>query len=677
MMEKKELLVEAKNIVTTFPFDKGTRTKAVDGVSFELRRGEIVGLVGESGSGKSVTSMSILQLILPPGKVSGEVHVEGIEGNALDYGPESEQARVIRGGKIGMIFQEPMTSLNPILTVGYQISENIMTHLKVDKAEAKRQAIAMMEKVGIANPEIRYNQYPLEFSGGMRQRIMIAMVLAAKPEVLIADEATTALDVTTQAQILELIQRLAKEEDVSVIIVTHNLGLVARYADRIYVMYGGNIVESGDKYTLFENPSHPYTRGLLAAVPRLDDPKDRKLVPIEGMPPNPAEMPTYCKFYARCPFREDRCKEKLCDLRAEPEKDHYVRCYLTREEIEAKRRAMGDQSQAAAAKQISDEVCLEVDHLRMSFPLYRGMMKRKIGEVHAVQDVSFYVRTGETLGIVGESGCGKSTLAKCIMRALTPAEGKILYKGTDIAHMKEHDLKPIRSKITMIFQDPFSSLDPRQTAESIVGEPLKINHLVHSKAEYDARIDELFSLVGLNPAYRTRVPREFSGGQRQRLGIARALASNPDVIICDEPVSALDVSVQAQVINLLEDLQAKLHVTYLFIAHDLSVVKHISDRVMVMYLGRVMETAKAETLYENPLHPYTKALLSAVPISDPKVEAGRERIKLLGEVPSVLERPKGCPFCERCQYATDRCRAEVPPLRDHGDGQAVACFLYE
>ena len=336
-----------------------------------------------------------------------------------------------------------------------------------------------------------------------------------------------------------------------------------------------------------------------------------------------------------------------------------------------------EQSQAAAAKQISDEVCLEVDHLRMSFPLYRGMMKRKIGEVHAVQDVSFYVRTGETLGIVGESGCGKSTLAKCIMRALTPAEGKILYKGTDIAHMKEHDLKPIRSKITMIFQDPFSSLDPRQTAESIVGEPLKINHLVHSKAEYDARIDELFSLVGLNPAYRTRVPREFSGGQRQRLGIARALASNPDVIICDEPVSALDVSVQAQVINLLEDLQAKLHVTYLFIAHDLSVVKHISDRVMVMYLGRVMETAKAETLYENPLHPYTKALLSAVPISDPKVEAGRERIKLLGEVPSVLERPKGCPFCERCQYATDRCRAEVPTLRDHGDGQAVACFLYE
>ena len=278
---------------------------------------------------------------------------------------------------------------------------------------------------------------------------------------------------------------------------------------------------------------------------------------------------------------------------------------------------------------------------------------------------------------MGESGCGKSTLAKCIMRALNPAEGKILYKGTDIAHMKEKDLKPIRSKITMIFQDPFSSLDPRQTAGSIVGEPLLINKLVKNRAEYDARVDELFQMVGLNPEYRTRVPREFSGGQRQRLGIARALASEPDVIICDEPVSALDVSVQAQVINLLEELQAKLHVTYLFIAHDLSVVKHISDRIVVMYLGRVMETANAETLYENPLHPYTKALLSAVPISDPRVEEGRERIKLLGEVPSVLQRPKGCPFCERCPHATERCRSQVPALKSQGDGRAVACFLYE
>lgn len=388
-------------------------------------------------------------------------------------------------------------------------------------------------------------------------------------------------------------------------------------------------------------------------------------------------MPSWCKFYDRCLYREDRCKEAMCPLRQAEEPEHFARCYLSREELDAREKAMGDLSKTAPPRHISDEICLEVEHLRMSFPIYRGFMKKKVGEVHAVQDVTFQVRTGETLGIVGESGCGKSTLAKCIMRALNPAEGKILYKGTDIARLSERELKPLRRRITMIFQDPFSSLDPRQTAGSIVGEPLLINKLVKNKEEYNARVDELFELVGLNPAYRSRVPREFSGGQRQRLGIARALASEPDVIICDEPVSALDVSIQAQVINLLEELQAKLKVTYLFIAHDLSVVKHISDRIIVMYLGRVVETANAETLYENPLHPYTRALLSAVPISDPKVEADRERIRLLGEVPSVLERPKGCAFCERCEHATDRCRSQVPELKEQSDGQSVACFLYE
>ena len=372
-----DTLVKANNIVTTFPYNKERRTRAVDGVSLELKRGEIVGLVGESGSGKSVTSMSIMQLIAPPGKVEGSVFVDGIEGNALSYVMNSPEARRVRGGKIGMIFQEPMTSLNPILTVGYQISENIMTHLGVDKAEAKKQAIEMMTKVGIANPEVRFNQYPTEFSGGMRQRIMIAMTLAAKPEVLIADEATTALDVTTQAQILELIQSLAKTENVSVIIVTHNLGLVARYADRIYVMYGGNIVEQGDKYALFENPEHPYTRGLLAAVPRLDDPKDRKLVPIEGLPPNPSQMPPYCKFYDRCLYHEERCKAGMCPLRPGAEEGHLVRCVLSREELDQKEAALGDRAGRVAKKEISDEICLQVNNLKMSFPLYRGMMKKR------------------------------------------------------------------------------------------------------------------------------------------------------------------------------------------------------------------------------------------------------------------------------------------------------------
>lgn len=671
-----EHLLEAKNIVTSFPFEGKQRTQAVNGVSLYLNRGEIVGLVGESGSGKSVTSMSMLQLILPPGKVEGEVYLDGVQGNVLSYGANSDQARSIRGGKIGMIFQEPMTSLNPVLTVGFQISENIITHLGLSKEEAKPKAIEIMRQVGIANPEVRFNQYPTEFSGGMRQRIMIAMVLAAEPEILIADEATTALDVTTQAQILELIQSLARERNLAVIIVTHNLGLVARYTDRIYVMYGGNIVETANKYTLFENPIHPYTRGLLAAVPRLDDPRDRMLIPIEGLPPTPGVIPPYCRFYDRCPYREERCKEQQCELE-EREKDHLVRCRLSTEVLNKKRPGIENQSKARPERHIYDETCLEVKNLKMYFPLYKGIMKRHVGDVRAVEDVSFKVNVGETLGVVGESGCGKSTLAKCIMHALNPQEGSILYKGKDIIPMKGAELKNVHSKITMIFQDPFSSLDPRQTAGSIVGEPLRINKLVKGKDEYDARVDELFRICGLNPEYRSRVPREFSGGQRQRLGIARALASEPDVIICDEPVSALDVSIQAQIINLLEELQSKLHITYVFIAHDLSVVKHISDRIIVMYLGRVVETGDAVSLCENPKHPYTKALLSAVPISDPKADEGRERIKLIGEVPSVLERPSGCPFSARCQYATERCFKEVPALRDCGDGQQAACFLYE
>ena len=394
------------------------------------------------------------------------------------------------------------------------------------------------------------------------------------------------------------------------------------------------------------------------------------------MPPNPANMPPYCKFYDRCPYREDRCKERMCELESIGN-DHYVRCCLTVEERDAKRGEIESKFTAAPEKVPSEEVCLEVRNLKMYFPYYRGFMKHHVGDVHAVDGVSFQVHTGETLGIVGESGCGKSTLAKCIMRAVKPTEGEIIYNNTDMAQLKERALKPFHSKITMIFQDPFSSLDPRQSAGSIVGEPLKINRLTKSRAEYNARVDELFRTVGLDPDYRNRLPREFSGGQRQRLGIARALASNPDVIICDEPVSALDVSIQAQIINLLEELQAKMHITYLFIAHDLSVVKHISDRIIVMYLGTIVEESPAEQLYANPLHPYTKALLSAVPISDPKVDAQRERIKLIGEIPSVMNRPKGCPFCERCQFASERCKTEKPQLKDMGNGQRVACFLHE
>lgn len=670
-MENK--ILEVKNIYTSFKTD-GKLIKAVDGVSLHLDKGGIIGLVGESGSGKSVTSMSILQLIMPPGKIDGgDVRVEGTQGNLLSYGMMSEEMRNVRGGKIGMIFQEPMTSLNPILTVGYQIQETIELHLHLGKEESRKKAIEMMQQVGISDPESRFQQYPQHFSGGMRQRIMIAMALAAQPSILIADEATTALDVTTQAQILELLQSLARRKGFSIIIITHNLGLVARYADRIYVMYSGEVVESAYKEELFSQPCHPYTRGLLAAVPRLDDKKDRRLRPIDGNPPNPALRNDYCQFYDRCLYRNDECMAHKWELK-EISEGHYSRCCKTVSQLDDKQKSLELKLNSVPVKKISDHETLAVTNLKMYFPVYKGVMKHKVAEVKAVDDVSFTVHKGETLGIVGESGCGKSTLARCIMRAYQPTGGSIIYEGTELVGLSERQLRPLRPKLAMIFQDPFSSLDPRQSAGSIVGEPLKINKLVASKEEYNKRVNELMSIVGLDPALKDRVPREFSGGQRQRLGIARALASNPDLIVCDEPISALDVSIQAQIINLLEDLQAKLGITYLFIAHDLSVVKHISDRIIVMYLGKIVEIAGCEDLYDKPMHPYTQALLSAVPIADPQVEEKRERIHLHGEVPSVMNRPSGCPFCNRCAYAQPECSKAAPELEDKGNGHYVACF---
>lgn len=673
-----EHLLEIKNIETCFKTD-GQLVKAVDGVSMYLNPGEIIGIVGESGSGKSVTMMSMLQLISSPGKITGgEVYIEGNDRNMLEYGDDSEEMRHMRGGKVSMIFQEPMTSLNPVLTIGYQIQENIMEHLHVSKEEAKKRTIEMLKLVNIPDAEQRFDYYPQQFSGGMRQRIMIAMAMSSEPTVLVADEATTALDVTTQAQLLEMIRDIAKKTNTAVIIVTHNLGIVARFAERIYVMYSGSVVEMTDTKRLFANPEHPYTRALLRAIPRLDDPKDRILIPIEGLPPNPATRPEYCPFYERCEYRMEKCKSMKRPQLEELAAGHFAACHLSEAEKRAKAEEIANKEIKKAPKiVVSDELCLDVKNVRKYFPIYNGLMRKKVGEVKAIEDISFYARKGETLGIVGESGCGKTTLARCIMRVYKPEEGEIIFNGTDIARFNDKQMYPYRRKIAMIFQDPFSSLDPRQTAESIVGESLLLHKLVKNRDEYNARVDELFRIVGLDPALKYRVPHEFSGGQRQRIGIARALSSEPDMIICDEPISALDVSIQAQIINLLEELQAKLGLTYLFIAHDLAVVKHISNRILVMYLGRVVEIAECDELYHNTLHPYTRTLLSAVPVADPVVEESRERVPIRGEVPSLTNRPTGCPFNDRCSHACDRCRREVPALKDVGGGHEVACFLYE
>lgn len=685
-------MLEVRNLKTQFKTDSGI-VQAVDGVSFYIDKGEIVGLVGESGCGKSVSQLSVLQLIpTPPGKiVNGEAVFEGVD--LLKYSADGEEMRSIRGGKIGIIFQEPMTSLNPVLTISQQIVETLALHLNMDRSAARSRAVELLRMVGIPDAAERVDNYPHQLSGGMRQRVMIAMALACNPQLLIADEASTALDVTTQAQILELLQQTVKKLDTALLIVTHNLGIVARYAQRIYVMYAGRIVEAGKAKDVFANPRHPYTIGLLKAVPRLDEPKGHKLVPIDGLPPNLINRPDLCAFFPRCSHRLEKCRQQPWPELRQIEDGHYISCHLeiTRQTAAAEEGTGAALPQAEAMPRpfvtinsshaeiasaiipVADDTLVAVNNLKMYFPVMKGLLRRQVAEVKAVEDVSFKIRKGETLGLVGESGCGKTTVARCILRIYRPTSGNVIFEGRDIARLSKSELRRIRHKKQLVFQDPYSSLDPRQSAGSIVGEPLKIHRLVSSYSEYDQRVTELFQMVGLDPALRQRVPHEFSGGQRQRIGIARALACNPSFIVCDEPISALDVSIQAQIINLLEELQQKLGLTYLFIAHDLSVVRHISDYVAVMYLGSIVEITDWQSLYENPLHPYTRALLSAVPIPDPFVEENRQRIMLKGEVPSLLERPAGCSFHPRCAAAEKECMHMAPPLKTVRPGHQVAC----
>ena len=529
-----------------------------------------------------------------------------------------------------------------------------------------------MEKVGIADAKTRLYDYPHQFSGGMRQRIMIAIALAGNPDMIIADEPTTALDVTTQAQILDLLKTLAKEKNTALLMITHNLGIVARYAERIYVMYAGNIVEAGTTMEIFHEPSHPYTRGLLRAVPRLDDDKNR-LIPIDGNPPTPTNRKEGCQFIDRCRYACEKCYGKAMPALRQESETHFIACYLSKEELDEKEKSW--ETEKSVHKSLpGDEVVLEAKDIDVSFPVKGGFFKKKSGNLNVLHHVNFQLYKGETLGLVGESGCGKTTTAKAVLKLLDETVGKVYLNGEEILGVPERLFRKERRKIQMIFQDPSSSLDPRKSAEELVGEPLFPYGLVKSKEEYDNRVDELFKLVGLEPALKTRYAHEFSGGQRQRVGIARALACEPEIIICDEPISALDVSIQAQIINLLEDLQEKLGLSYLFVAHDLSVVKHISHRVAVMYLGVIVELTSSSDLYKNPLHPYTKALLRSVPIPDPVLQEGEKNYELRGEVPSIVKRPEGCPFSNRCELATEKCRQQIPDFQEVEKGHFVACF---
>ncbi len=703
-------VLQIKDLRVRFQTEAGA-VDAVDGISLQIERGRILGLVGESGCGKSVTSMSILRLIRPPGKIiGGNIQLCGKEGeNSVEVLGLSENAKAlydVRGGVASMIFQEPMTALSPVHTVGNQVCEAILTHQKVTKAEAEARAVEMLAKVGIPNPASRLKQYPFEFSGGMRQRVMIAMALVCNPGLLIADEPTTALDVTIQAQILQLISKVRDDLGAGVLLITHDLGVVAQTADDVAVMYLGRIVEKGSVRDVLKHPMHPYTKGLLASLPGLNTDQPR-LSSIKGSVPAAGQLPTGCPFHPRCPYH----KPGVCDVGNPPQWDarteqHGAACIRWRE-IAAEENTAASTNKTPVIQKVAEVVSrtreqifqpkereststtttddapplLSVRDLCKFFPIRsQGLVRRKVGEVRAVHHVSFDLAKGETLGIVGESGSGKTTAARAILRAINPTSGEVHfhYEGqqVDLAALAAHELKPLRQRMQMIFQDPFSSLNPRMTVGDIVGEPLVIHQLAKGAVLRDQVVEALLR-VGLKPEHRTRYPHAFSGGQRQRIGIARALIMNPSLIVADEAVSALDVSVQAQVINLLEDLQEELHLTYMFIAHDLSVVKHICDRVAVMYCGRVVELGHIDAIYAKPSHPYTQALLAAVPSPDPDI---RLRPAVSGDTADPAKPPAGCSFHPRCPLAQKGLcdvPGNPPPLREITPGKWTACFRAE
>ena len=662
-------LIAVEDLRVEFATQNGV-VRAVDGVSWAVRRGETLALVGESGCGKSVTALAVMRLLArPAGRVTGGRVL--FEGEDLLTLPESSM-RALRGRDIAMIFQEPMTSLNPILPIGLQIMEPLKIHLGMSPAEAEARAIELLRMVGIPDAERRLAQYPHQFSGGMRQRVMIAIGLACNPKLIIADEPTTALDVTIQAQILELMKDLTRRLGITLILITHNLGIVARYADRLAVMYAGRVVEEGPAERLFTAPRHPYTAGLLRSVPRLDRPRGATLDTIEGLPPNLLDPPAGCRFAPRCRWRIAACDADPALRRLD--QDQSSACHRAEELATVLADSpVATSGPAPASLVASERPLLVLQGLTKHFAVKGHGLTGQRGVVRAVQDVSFFIERGRTLGLVGESGCGKTTVGRTILRLEDATAGTVLFGGENLLAAGRQQMRDFRTRIQVIFQDPYSSLNPRMTIGQAVGEPL-LKRRGLPRTEVRDRVAALLSQVGLLPDMAGRYPHQLSGGQRQRVGIARALAMEPEFIVCDEPVSALDVSIQGQIINLLDELQAHLGLTYLFIAHDLAVVRHISHRIVVMYLGRVMEIADRDTLYAEPLHPYTRALLDAAPVPDPRIERSRAPRALQGELPSPLSPPAGCVFHTRCPMAGPECAATVPEPREVRPGHQVACI---
>jgi oligopeptide/dipeptide ABC transporter ATP-binding protein len=691
-------LLELDGLQTRIRLRSGT-IHAVDGLSLALDAGETLGIVGESGCGKTMAAMSIIRLLPRGGYIAGgEIRLDGRDLVKL---PDAE-LRKVRGGEIGMVFQDPMTSLNPTMTIGRQIAEAVLTHRDVSKNKAMERAIEVLDMVGLPRPRERIRAYPHELSGGLRQRVMIAMALACSPKLLIADEPTTALDVTIQAQILGVLDEIKRELSMGIILITHDMGVIAGRADRVAVMYAGRKVETAETVNLFKHVRHPYTEALLASIPQLDQDRTQELYSIPGLPPDLRKPPVACRFAPRCVFATERCRREDPPL-AGDDPNHPYACFHPRNasaadmgelgaslladaehnkalmasfgrELELLESAPDPQAVRSADRNGDSEFILEFMDVTKEFPVTAGaILRKRIGAVHAVTDVSLAVMPGETFGLVGESGCGKTTLGRIGVGLEVPTTGQVRFDGTDLGALKPAQFRELRRDLQFMFQDPYSSLDPRMRVKEIISEPLDIARRGTPK-ERTETVKRLLDDVGLAYDAINRYPHEFSGGQRQRLGLARALALNPKVIVADEPVSALDVSIRSQILNLMQRLQASYGLTYIVISHDLSVVKYLADRIGVMYLGRLVELGPAQQIYDKPAHPYTAGLLEAIPVPNPEVARSKQRaVAVRGELPSPVKPPSGCRFRTRCPRAQEVCAEVVPPLQRFGDGHLAAC----